>query len=134
MRDKLALTLKLIAPVFFLVGLLHLLLGPQADVLLGATLSIDAIHDPVLDSQNRFYGTVFTLFGAVVYLCATNLQKYRTLFGITLIIFFAGGAARIVSIAVVGAPSPAVVLLMASELLLPPLLWAWYIKTERNQP
>ena len=52
----LAIALRLAAPLFFVVGVLHLTLGVGADVLLGAKLSAEAIDDPALDSQNRFYG------------------------------------------------------------------------------
>jgi hypothetical protein len=46
--------LKIIAPVPILVGALHLILGLNADVLLGARLPALVIADPTLDSQNRF--------------------------------------------------------------------------------
>ena len=52
----LELVLKLCAPVFLLVGVLHLAIGVEADVLLGAKLPAAALADPALDSQNRFYG------------------------------------------------------------------------------
>lgn len=54
--QSLRLILKLMAPIFFSVGGLHLALGPGADVLLGAQLSREVLADPTLDSQNRFYG------------------------------------------------------------------------------
>ena len=122
--------LKIIAPVFFLVGALHLIFGVNADIMLGANLSDSAITDPVLDSQNRFYGTVFALYGAVFYICAQDIQKYLTLLHCALGIFFAGGLARIVSIAVYGLPSALVLGLLATELLLPPLFLYWHGKHE----
>jgi hypothetical protein len=51
--------LKLVAPVFVLVGALHLVLGVGADALLGARLPAEAFTDPALNSQNRFYGVAF---------------------------------------------------------------------------
>ena len=122
----LPLTLKILAPVFVLVGTLHLLLGVQADVLLGAQLSEAAINDPVLDSQNRFYGVAFSAYGFLLFLAATDLAKYRVVFRILLAVFFAAGCARLVSIAVHGLPSVLVILLLATELLLPPLLAWWH--------
>ena len=116
--------LKLMAPLFCLVGALHLVLGVGADVILGAALPADAVADPVLDSQNRFYGVAFTLYGVLLYLCATDLARYAPVLKALLWVFFAAGLARLVSIAVVGLPSLLVLLLTASELLLPPpLLW-----------
>ena len=43
-----ALVLRLAAPVFLMVGALHLALGVEADVLLGATLTAEAVADTTL--------------------------------------------------------------------------------------
>lgn len=123
--QSLALVLKLGAPVFILVGALHLFYGVGADVLLGANIPPEAISDPVLDSQNRFYGISFTLYGVLLFLCATDISKYSAVLKCVLWVFFAAGLARLVSIGIYGLPSPIVLLLLASELLFPPLLVVW---------
>ena len=51
-----SIVLKLSAPVFLMVGALHLALGLGAEALLGATVPPQAMADPGLDSQNIFYG------------------------------------------------------------------------------
>lgn len=117
--------LRLGACVFFGIGTLHLVLGPEADVLLGANISPASISDPVLDSQNRFYGVAFTLFGGILVLCAQDLRRYLGAFYVTLAVFFAGGVARVVSIIAVGVPSEFVLVLLLLELLLPPILVVW---------
>ncbi len=119
------LVLKLSAPVFLAVGALHLVLGVGADVMLGAKLPAEALADPALDSQNRFYGIAFTLYGVLLFLCATDLHKYSTVLRCVLAVFFAAGTARLVSIALHGFPPPLVIVLLLSELLLPPILWIW---------
>ena len=113
----LATILKLMAPLFCLVGVLHLVFGVGADVMLGAQLPPDAVADPVLDSQNRFYGVAFTLYGVLLHLCATDLARYAPVLRALLWVFFAAGLARLVSIALVGLPSILVLLLP------PPVLW-----------
>lgn len=120
-----ALVLKLSAPVFVIVGALHLFLGTGADVMLGADLPAAALNDPVLDSQNRFYGVSFTLYGVLLYLCATDLRKYKTVLQCILWVFLAAGLARMVSIATHGMPSVLVLALLSSEVLLPPLMLMW---------
>ena len=133
MKDPLPLVLKLIAPVFVLVGLLHLVFGLQADVMLGAVLPDAVLSDPVLDSQNRFYGVAFTAYGFLMYLCATDLARYATVLRVLLAVFFAAGLARLVSIALYGLPTVLVNILLLLELLLPPLLAWWLAKTLRDQ-
>jgi hypothetical protein len=75
--SRLPIVLRLAAPVFVLVGALHLFLGAGADVLLGAHLPIEALSDPALDSQNRFYGVAFTLCGFLFYLGAGDPHRYK---------------------------------------------------------
>jgi len=118
--------LKWLAPIPVLVGLLHLLMGLHADVLLGASLPAATVADPVLDSQNRFYGVSFMAYGALLYLCATDIRKYAPVF-VTLIGFmFLGGVGRLVSITLHGTPSPPVLMLAAIELAGMPLLLLWF--------
>ncbi len=127
----LALFLKIAASVFVLVGALHLVLGVGADVLLGANLPAEALSDAALNSQNRFYGVAFSLYGVLLYLCATDLPKYATVLRCVLWVFFAAGLARVVSIATHGVPPPLVLALLVTELALPPLLHVWLSKALR---
>ena len=122
------LLLRLTAPVFLLVGALHLALGVGAEVMLGAKLPSAALGDAVLDSQNRFYGIAFTLYGVLFLICASDLHKYATVLRAVLWVFFAAGLARLVSIAVHGLPSMLVLVLLDTELILPPVLLVWLSK------
>jgi hypothetical protein len=127
----LALFLKVAAPVFVLVGALHLALGVGADVLLGARLPAEALGDAALDSQNRFYGVAFGLYGVLLYLSATDLSKYATVLRCVLWVFFAAGLARLVSVATHGVPPPLVLALLVTEIALPPMLHLWLSKVLR---
>jgi hypothetical protein len=122
----LSLVLKVTAPIFLFIGVLHLTVGPNADVTLGANIPLSVIGDPVLDSQNRFFGVSFAIYGVLFYLCATDLTKYEKVFYCLLAVFFAGGIARLVSMAVAGMPSIQILVLTGLELLIPPLLVIWY--------
>jgi len=123
--SMLSFALRISSPIFIFVGLLHLTLGLQADLLLGANIPTSVLADPVLDSQNRFYGVAFTLYGFLLYLCGTNLEKYQTVLRTMLIVFFVAGCSRIVSIAFYGLPSIYILVLLASELILPPMCAIW---------
>lgn len=118
--------LQLIAPAFFAVGAMHLALGVRADVMLGAELPPAALQDAVLDSQNRFYGVVFTIYGVLLWLSASDLARYERVLRCLLWVFFAGGIARLVSIASHGLPGAPVMTLMLLELVLPPALLVWF--------
>lgn len=117
--------LRVLAPLFVLAGGLHLFLGLGADALLGAKLTSEVIADPALDSQNRFYGTSFALYGVLLWLCAGNVTKHASVLRCVLWVFFAGGIARLVSIAMHGVPPVPVLVLLASELIAPPLILWW---------
>ena len=114
--------LKLVAPIFWIVGAFHLIFGLSADVMLGANISATTITDPGLDSQNRFYGVAFTLYGTLLFICASDLAKYRSVVMCLLWTFFAAGLARLVSIATFGMPPPPILALLAIELIAPPLV------------
>ncbi len=124
--------LKWLAPIPVLVGSLHLLLGVHADVLLGARLPPEALADPVLDSQNRFYGVAFMAYGVLLYLCATDLRKYAAVFNTVIAFMFLGGAGRLIAMALHGMPSPPVILLALIELMGMPLLLLWYFRVSQS--
>lgn len=120
--NTLAIVLKLAAPIFWIVGAVHLIFGLSADAMLGAHISADTITDPGLDSQNRFYGVAFTVYGTLLFVCASNLSKYRSIVLCLLWTFFAAGLARLISIAMLGTPPPLILALLAVELIAPPLV------------
>lgn len=120
--------LQLSALVFFAVAAVHLVLGLGADALLGAALSPETLAEPSLDSQNRFYGMAFAIYGVVLWLCAGDLARHRPMLVAALTVFFLAGCARLVAWGVHGAPAPMVIVLLATELVLPPILYAWMRK------
>jgi len=90
---NLALVLRLLALVVFLVGAFHLALGMRADVLMGARVPVEAVADPTLDSQSRFLGVAFTVYGVLLLLCASDVRRYEVALRWALCVFFAAGLA-----------------------------------------
>jgi len=127
-----SLVIRILSPIPVLVGLSHLILGLGADLLLGAQLPEDVISDPVLDSQNRFYGVVFMGFGALLFVCSSDVVKYATVLRITLGFVLLGGVARVISIVLFGLPTPLVSGLILVELIGVPLLLIWHAKVLRQ--
>lgn len=127
-----SLTLRILSPLFFVVAAVHLIFGLQADAMLGASVPDSAAMDPSLNSQNRFLGVAFALYGAVLYLSATDVPRYEPILKALFYIFVAAGLARVVSWVTHGAPAPMVIALGAIELLGPPAMLMWLRKAKNE--
>jgi hypothetical protein len=121
--------LRLLAIGCFVPVVLHVLFGVAGDGLIGAPVP-DAI-DASLDSQNRFYGASFAIYGALLWYCARDVRTHAGLLRIVLAIFFFGGCARALSAIQYGLPSSPIVALWAVELIVPPLLLVWLRRQAR---
>jgi len=117
--------LRVMSLVFFAAGAMHLTMGLSADVSLGAEVSATTLRDAGLDSQNRFYGTCFMLYGVVLLYAATDLTRYLPILRAALWLLIAAGLARLLSVWLYGWPSVMINVLLALELLLPPLVLIW---------
>jgi hypothetical protein len=97
------------------IALTHIVLGPRS---IPGSIPVNA----TMDSEDRFYATLFLGFGAALLWCARNLTARANLFRALMLVFFLGGLARIVSAVAVGPPSPIFIFLGSIELILPPIL------------
>ena len=120
------LTLRVLAVVFIAVGASHLLLGLLSDMSLGARVPPDVVADPVLDSQNRFYGVVFAGNGALLWLVARDPARWALVLRIVSWFVFLGGLARVLAMILHGVPTAPVLLLIAIEVVGFPLLLWWH--------
>jgi hypothetical protein len=127
----LLLVLRLSAMACVAAASTHVLLGVGAERLLDPSLPAAIERLATLDSQNRFYGAAFAIYGVLLWLCATDLPRYAGVLRALLAVFFVAGLARVLSVAIVGWPSPAVVALGVIELVAPPLLHAWLSRAMR---
>lgn len=123
---NLPLILRLFGTICILAGLSHVLGGLNADALLGANPPQEALSNASMDSQNRFYGAAFMLYGVLSWLCASNMRHYAAVFRLLILVFFIGGLTRLTSLMIHGLPSPAIQFLALTELLIPPLLLWWH--------
>jgi hypothetical protein len=121
--------LRLLAIGCFVPVVLHVAFGVAGDALIGAPVP-DAINAS-LDSQNRFYGASFAIYGALLWYCARDLRTHAGLLTIVLVLFFFGGCARGLSAIQYGPPSPPIIALWAVELIIPPLLLIWLRRQAR---
>ena len=72
-----------------------------------------------MDSEDRFYATLFLGFGAAVLWCVRAVERKSAIVYWLMLTFFLGGLARIMSIIAVGWPNALFVLLTLVELVLP---------------
>lgn len=104
-------------------GTWHSALGVAGDWLIGITPP--AVIDPSLDSQNRFYGASFLLYGILLIVCLRDIARYGTILRILLAVFFLAGLVRAISVPFYGWPSMQIAVLWAAEIILPPVAWFW---------
>ena len=116
----------------FAVALIHILLGVSAEPLLGSAVSNISQADPSLDSQNRFYGAAFSLFGGLWWLSSGEVAKYQTVLKLSFLIFFLAGASRLISVGILGLPSIPITVLTLVELAGPIIMLLWLNKVLRD--
>ena len=121
--------LRIFGVAFILAGFAHVVFGVGAEALLGANLSPEALNDPSLNSQNRFYGAEFMLYGVLIWMFTSDRRKYRDVFWVVMIFFFVGGLTRALSYWIHGAPSLAIQFLAITELVIPPMLLWWQTRS-----
>jgi hypothetical protein len=114
----------IVAGVFILfAGVFHSLLGVRGDWLIG--LEPPDVVDPSLDSQNRFYGAAFLLYGILFIYCSRDLPRYAAILKIGFGAMFLAGCARGFAVVAYDWPTWQVCALWFSEVVLPPIVWLW---------
>jgi hypothetical protein len=107
------------------IALLHIAIGPSS---IPGSVPVNA----TMDSEDRFYATLFLGFGIVMVWSSRSLLERATVFRALMAVFFVGGIARIVSASMVGPPSGLFIFLGALELIIPPVCWLALSAAERN--
>lgn len=98
------------------IALAHIIHGPS--VIPGSIPG-----NATMDSEDRFYATLFLGFGIAQVWAALDLATRRGAILALQATFFAGGTARVFSALAVGSPGALFVFLGSLELIIPPLVW-----------
>ncbi|MEQ1547990.1 MAG: DUF4345 domain-containing protein [Chakrabartia sp.] len=130
----LRLCLRFLAIVIAIVSLIHVFLGIGGEIYAGATVHPESLNDATLDSQNRFYGGAFMVYAVLLWVCASDMKRYRYILNLLLLCFFFAGAARFLSFFPHGWPSWQVTILWGVELILPPMIWLWAQAEAKRSP
>ncbi|MBI2799145.1 MAG: DUF4345 domain-containing protein [Gammaproteobacteria bacterium] len=112
MRKSLQVLLGLFGATAIFISLLHLVLGPAS---IPGSVPVNA----TMDSEDRFYATLFLAFGATLLWCIKDVERKTKVVYFLMLTFFVGGLARIVSILVVGPPNNFFIAMTVLELALP---------------
>jgi hypothetical protein len=109
------------------IASLHIILGPSA---IPGSIPVNA----TMDSEDRFYATLFAAYGVALLWCIKDVERKSTVVYFLMLTFFIGGLARLVSIAAVGLPNTFFITMTVLELLIPFLVGflQWRISKAAN--
>jgi hypothetical protein len=94
------------------IASLHVVLGPSA---IPGSVSVNA----TMDSEDRFYATLFAAYGVALLWCIKDVERKSMVVYSLAATFFVGGLARLVSVAAVGLPNTFFIAMTVLELLIP---------------
>ena len=112
MKKSLQIFLSLFGATAIFIALLHVVLGPSA---IPGSVPVNA----TMDSEDRFYATLFAAYGVALLWCVRDIESKAKVVYFLAATFFVGGLARLISIAAVGLPSDFFVAMTVLELLIP---------------
>jgi hypothetical protein len=112
MRRTLQVLLAVFGATDILIALLHIVLGPAS---IPGAIPVNA----TMDSEDRFYATLFLAYGAALLWCVKDVERKAKVVYFLMLTFFIGGLARIVSMLAVGLPNAFFVVMTILELALP---------------
>jgi hypothetical protein len=112
MRKALQVFLALFGVIAIFIASLHIVIGPSA---IPGSVPVNA----TMDSEDRFYATLFAAYGAALLWCVKDIEQKSSVVYFLLTTFFIAGLARVVSIAAVGLPDPFFVAMLVLELVIP---------------
>ena len=115
MKTAFQVFLGLFGSIAIAIATLHVVVGPAA---IPGSVPVNA----TMDSEDRFYATLFAAYGVALLWCIPGIERKSTIVYFLAITFFVGGLARLVSMAAVGLPDPFFIAMTVLELLIPAVM------------
>ena len=118
--------LRALSAFAIVTGLLDVGAGPALLPALGSSLSADALSDPVLDSQMRYLGAMWSGVGALLWWTTGAPRERTSALYIMLSAIFLGGAGRVAGAIRRGAGPPILPVFTVVELVGAVILLSWH--------
>jgi hypothetical protein len=115
-----------------ITGIIDLIFAAQAINLLGPALPQEALSNPTLNSQIRFFGAIWIGYGAALVLVGIDPVANATMFRLLAAFLIVSGIARLASIVQFGLPAAPLVGATIAELLFVPLVMLWHHRLVRR--
>jgi hypothetical protein len=115
MKRNLQVFLALFGVSAILIASAHIVLGPSA---FPGSIPVNS----TMDSEDRFYATLFAAYGVALLWCIVDIERKSTFVYFLAATFFAGGLARILSLVAVGPPNAFFFTMMILELVIPVIM------------
>lgn len=109
------------------IAMLHITLGSSA---IPGSMPVNA----TMDSEDRFYATMFAAYGIALIWCVKDIERKSAIVYFLLGTFFAGGLARLLSVAAVGPPNGFFVTMTVLELSIPVVAALVQFRISRGVP
>lgn len=124
--------IRILCIIPFATGATDLLLGASALSTVGAQLSPDALAEPSLNSQLRFFGAIWLGFGLMLWHSTRDLTKHAAWFRLMCFALVLSGIGRVISMIQLGIPQAPFVIATIVELVVIPLAFLWHWRVLRK--
>jgi Domain of unknown function (DUF4345) len=126
---------RILCIIPFATGIVDLLLGANALSTVGTQLSVEALTDPSLNSQLRFFAAIWLGFGVMLWYSTSDLTRHAVWFRLMCLALILSGIGRLISLVQFGVPAVPFVVAIIVEVVVIPLVLLWHWREVRaNQP
>jgi Domain of unknown function (DUF4345) len=125
---KLKIVLRTLCVIPLATGVLDFFLGAGALAVVDTALPGEAMADPSLNSQLRFFGAIWFGFGLLLWHVAGDLKTHATWFRLMCFVLILSGIGRLISWVEFGTPAIPFVVATVIEVIVIPFMLFWHFR------